>query len=147
MATFLLITQYWSDTSLFLSKLSFPSPSFSPLLSYAPAPYIFSSAFFLLFSLSHLPHPLGIISLYLLSFGFDQHYFCFMQNRFYLLYFITYIPTLILTVSNNFVKSGTEVEHRNQYMHSKQTIRTIHCKYLLLKQVLVHSLEQGEVSS
>ena len=69
------------------------------------------------------------------------------KNRFYLLYFTTYIPTLILTVSNKFIKSGTEVEHRNQYVDRNQTNRTIHHEYLLLNQMLIHSLEHGEVSS
>ena len=67
------------------------------------------------------------------------------KKRLYLLYCTTYIPTLTLAVINKFIKSGTEVEHRNQYMHRNQTNRTIHCEYLLLNKVLIHSLEHDEV--
>ena len=123
--------------------LFFTTPSsFYSFLS-TPFPQSFSFLFLSLTSLC----PYGISPFYLLSLCSCQHGFCFTCQFFYLFYTTTYIPTLILAVISKFIKSGTEVELRNQLMHRNKSNITIYCEYLLLNQVLIHTLEHGEVSS
>ena len=126
---------FFTTPSSFCSFLStpFPQPSLSFLSLSLTSLSLLALAHFIFSLCAHV------------NMVFVLHTISTNKNRFYLLYFTTYIPMLILAVINKFIKSGTEVEHRNQYMHRNQSNRTIYCEYLLLNQVLIHSLEHGEI--